>query len=51
MDEMLEFYNSLIFIKEKHGEIKEGTFESLKARSGGDVQSLKKQLFNIQQNG
>lgn len=51
LDELLSFYSSIIYIKEKQGEIKEGTFDSLKARGGNDVSSLKKQLFNIQKNG
>lgn len=47
LDELLSFSNSLIYIKEKQGEIKEGTYKSLKDRSGGDLNSLKKQFFNI----
>lgn len=51
IDELLSFYNSLIYIKEKQGELKEGTYKSLKNQSKGDVVSLKNQIFNIQSNG
>jgi len=51
LDEFLSYYNSLVYIKEKKGEIKEGTYQTLKAKGDGDVFSLKKQLFSIQKNG
>lgn len=50
LDEFFTFHNSLIFVKEKMGVIKEGTYQALKDRNDGDVSSLKKQLFNIQKN-
>jgi len=51
LDEFLSYYNSVVYIKEKKGEIKEGTYQALKAKGDGDVLSLKKQLFSIQKNG
>jgi hypothetical protein len=51
LDEMLSFYQNLIYIKEKRGEIKDGTYNQLKAKGGNEVSSLKNQLFNIQSNG
>lgn len=51
LDELLSFYNALVYIKEKQGEVKEGTHASLKSQGSNDVESLKSQLFNIQKHG
>jgi hypothetical protein len=50
-DEFLQYYNSLIYFKEKMGEVKEGTYQTLTENNSGDISSLKNQLFNIQKNG
>lgn len=52
IDEFLAFYDSLVYIKEQNHELKEGTYQSFKAQSSGDISSLKRQIFNInKQNG
>ena len=49
LDEYLHFYDSLIVIKEKQGELKEGTSNRLHIKGGEEtINDLKKQLFKIQ---
>ena len=51
IDEFFEFNTCLVYLKEKSGEIKEGTYKSLKGNKEGDIVSLKNQIFSIQKNG
>jgi hypothetical protein len=46
IDEIFKFYRSLVYLQEKKGEIKEGSFERI-TEGENTVASLRKQLFKI----
>lgn len=51
LDEFIEYTNSLIYIKEKKGELEKGTYNKIKKQDSNTVGNLKAQLFKIKPNG
>ncbi len=47
IDEFISFCNATVYMKEKRGELKEGSYDEMKNRGEDEVNSLKKQLFGI----
>ena len=51
LDEFIEYTNSLIYIKERKGELTKGTYNKLKKQDGNTVGNLRAQLFKIKPHG